>query len=114
MPAAEDTVNDRNVEVLRNTGFTCSTVKRNLFSDDQLIGNESYVILSDETTQRYPLAVNDVDCPSLTGETEARCLEDTLYDLVVGNIDGSKLPDMAHFSAAAVTRSRSKQSEKYI
>ena len=38
-------------------------------------------------------------------------MEDTLYDLVIGNIDGSKLPDMSHFSAAAVTRSEAKQSE---
>ena len=27
-------------------------------------------------------------------------MDDTLYDLVIGNIDGSKLPDMYHFSAA--------------
>ena len=83
-----------------------------LVSDDQLIGKESYVTLIDETTQRYPLAVTDVDCPFFTGKTEALCMEDTLYDLVIGNIDGSKLLDMSHFSAAAVTRSQAKQSEK--
>ena len=38
-------------------------------------------------------------------------MEDTLTDLVNGNIDGSKLPDMSHFSAAAVIRSQAKQSE---
>ena len=82
-----------------------------MVSDDQLIGKESYVTLIDETTQRYPLAVIDVDCPFFTGKTEALCMEDTLYDLVIGNIDGSKLPDMSHFSEAAVTRSQAKQSE---
>ena len=46
-----------------------------------------------------------------TGRTEALCMEDTLYDFVIGNFDGSKLPDMSHFSAAAVTRSQAKQSE---
>ena len=111
MPTAEGTVNGRNVEVLRDTGCTCCTVKRSLVSDDQLIGKESYVTLIDETTQKYPLAVIDVDCPFFTGKTEALCMEDTLYDLVIGNIDGSKLPDMSHFSAAAVTRSQAKQSE---
>ena len=30
---------------------------------------------------------------------------------MIGNTDGSKLPDMSHFSAAAVTRSQTKQSE---
>ena len=111
LPTAEGTVNGRKVEVLRDTGCTCCTVKRSLVSDDQLIGKESYVTLIDETTQKYPLAVIDVDCPFFTGKTEALCMEDTLYDLVIGNIDGSKLPDMSHFSAAAVTRSQAKQSE---
>ena len=112
LPTAEGTVNGRKVEVLRDTGCTCCTVKRSLVSDDQLIGKESYVTLIDETTQKYPLAVIDVDCPFFNGKTEALCMEDTLYDLVIGNIDGSKLPDMSHFSAAAVTRSQAKQSEK--
>ena len=111
LPTAEGTVNGRKVEVLRDTGCTCCTVKRSLVSDDQLIGKESYVTLIDETTQKYPLAVIDVDCPFFTGKTEALCMEDTLYDLVIGNIDGSKLPDMSHFSAAAVSRSQAKQSE---
>ena len=111
LPTAEGTVNGRKVEVLRDTGCTCCTVKHSLVSDDQLIGKESYVTLIDETTQKYPLAVIDVDCPFFTGKTEALCMEDTLYDLVIGNINGSKLPDMSHFSAAAVTRSQAKQSE---
>ena len=67
--------------------------------------------LIDETKQRYPLALIDVDSLFFTGITEALCMEDTLYDLVIGNIDGLKLPDMSHFSAAAVTRSQAKQSE---
>ena len=38
-------------------------------------------------------------------------MEDTLYDLVIGNIDGSKLPDMSHFAASVVTRSQAKKDE---
>ena len=56
LPTAEGTVNSRKVEVLRDTGCTCCTVNCSLVSDDQLIGKESYV------TQRYPLAVIDIDC----------------------------------------------------
>ena len=69
LPPAECTVNSRKVEVLRDTGCTCCTVKRSLVSDDQLTGKESYVIFIDETTQRYPLAVIDIDCPFFTGKT---------------------------------------------
>ena len=50
--------------------------------------------LIDETTQRYPLAVIDVDCPFFTGKTETLCMEEN---------DRAKLPDMSHFSAAAVS-----------
>ena len=69
------------------------------------------MILIDETTHRYPLAVIDVDCPFFTGKPEALGMEDTLCDLVIGNIDGSKLRDMSHLSAATVTRFQAKQSE---
>ena len=40
-------------------------------------------------------------------------MDNTLYDVVIGNIDGSKLPDMSHFCAAVETRSQAKQCEKY-
>ena len=112
LPTAQGTVNGTKVIALRDTGCTGCVIRRSLISDDRLIGKESDVTLIDETTQRYPLAVIDVDCPFFTGKTEALCMEETLYDLVIGNIDGSKLPDMSHFSSAAVTRSQAKQSEK--
>ena len=40
-------------------------------------------------------------------------MDDTLYDLVIGNIDGSKLPDMSHFSVAAATRAQANQEKAY-
>ena len=45
------------------------------------------------------------------GITEALCMEDNLYDLIIGNIDGLKLPDMSHFVASLVTRSQAKKDE---
>ena len=36
-------------------------------------------------------------------------MEDTLNDLVIENIDVSNLPDMSHFSAAAVPRAQANQ-----
>ena len=39
-------------------------------------------------------------------------MEDTLYVLVIGNIDGLKLPDMTHFAASLVTRSQEKKDER--
>ena len=39
-------------------------------------------------------------------------MEVTLSDLVLGNIDGSKLPDMSHFAASLVTRSQARKDER--
>ena len=39
-------------------------------------------------------------------------MKDTLYDLVIGNIDGSKLPDLSHFVASVVMRSQAKKDER--
>ena len=108
LPTAEGTVNDRKVEVLRDTGCTCCTVKRSLVSDDQLIGKESYVTLIDETTQNILWRLL-----MLTVHFSLEKLRLCAWKIhcMIGNIDGSKLPDMSHFSAAAVTRSQAKQSE---
>ena len=84
-----------------------------MVSSDQLLGKKSDVTLIDESTQRYPLAMVEIDCSFFTGKTEALCVDDTLYDLVTGNIDRSKLPDMSHFSAAAVTRTQTNQEKAY-
>ena len=81
-------------------------------SKDQLLGKESDVTLINEASQKYPLALIDIDCPFFTGQTEALCMKDTLYDLGIGNTDGSKLPDMSHFCSAVETRSQAKQCEK--
>ena len=113
LPTAQGTVNGKKVIALRDTGCTGCVVRRSLVSSDQLLGKESDVTLIDESTQRYPLAMVEIDCPFFTGKTEALCMDDTLYDLVIGNIDGSKLPDMSHFSAAAVTWAQANQEKAY-
>ena len=98
LPTAQCTVNGNKVTALREAGCTGCVIRISLISNDQLIGKESDVTLIDESTQRYPLAVIDIDRPFFTRKTEALCMADTLYDLVIGNIDGSKLPDMSLFS----------------
>ena len=107
LPTAQGMVNGKTVIALRGPGCTGCVVRRSLVSSDQLLGKESDVTLIDESTQRYSLAMVEIDGPFFTGKTEA------LYDLVIGNIDGSKLPDMSHFSAAAVTRAEANQEKAY-
>ena len=43
------------------------------------------------------------------GTTDALCIDDPAHDLVIGNIEGSKFPDMTHFSSGVF---KNKQSRK--
>ena len=72
-----------------DTGCTGCVIRSNLVSKNQLLGKASDVTLMNETTQRYPLALIDIKCSFFSGQTEALCMDNTLYDIVIGNIDGS-------------------------
>ena len=71
-----------------------------------MLGKELDVTLFNESKRKYPVARISVESPFLNGITEALCIEDTLYDIVIGNIDELKLPDISHFAASVVTRSQ--------
>ena len=104
LPTAVGTVNGKEVRVLRDTSCTGVVVRRDLVSDEQMLGKELDVTLINESKLKYPVAHISVECPFLNGITEALCMEDTLYDLVIGNIDGSNLPDMSHFLNKSFTQ----------
>ena len=46
------------------------------------------------------------------GTTDALCIDDPAHDLVIGNIEGSKFPDITHFSSGVINKKRSKKSRK--
>ena len=81
LPTAQGTVNGKKVIALRDTGCTGCVGRRGFVSSDQLLGKESDVTLIDESTQRYPLAMVEIDCPFFTGKTEALCMDDTLLNV---------------------------------
>ena len=111
LPTSTGTVGGQKVVVLRDTGCTGVVVRRSLVSEDQLIGKESAVTLIDESRQRH-LWQSLMSIAHFQGQTEALCMDDTLYDLVIGKVDGSRLPDMSHYSVGVVTRAQAKQDDK--
>ena len=108
-PTAIGTVNDKEVRVLRDTGCTGVVVRRSLVSDGQMLNKQSGVTLINNYKQRCPMARINIDCPFFRGITDALCIDDPAQDLVIGNIEGSKFPDMTHFSSGVV---KNKQSRK--
>ena len=108
-PTAIGTVNDKEVRVLRDTGCTGVVVRRSLVSDGQMLNKQSGVTLINNYKQRCPVARINIDCPFFRGSTAALCIDDPAHDLVIGNIEGSKFPDMTHFSSGVF---KNKQSRK--
>ena len=109
LPTAVGTVNGKEIRVLRDTGCTGVVVRRSLVSDGQMLNKQSGVTLINNYNQRCPMARINIDCPFFRGSTDALCIEDPAHDLVIGNIEGSKFPDITHFSSGVV---KNKQSRK--
>ena len=114
MPTAIGTVNGKEVRVLRDTGCTGVVVRRSLVSDGQMLNKQSGVTLINNYKQRCPMARINIDCPFFRGTTDALCIDDPAHDLVIGNIEGSKFPDITHFSSGVVRNKRSKKSRKVM
>ena len=112
LPTAVGTVNGKEVRVLRDTGSTGVVVRRSLVSDGQMLNKQSGVTLINNYKQRCPMARINIDCPFFRGTTDALCIDDPAHDLVIGNIEGSKFPDITHFSSGVVSQKRSKKSRK--
>ena len=113
LPTAIGTVNGKEVRVLRDTGCTGVVVRRSLVSDGQMLNKQSGVTLINNYNQRCPMAHINVDCPFFRGNTDALCIDDPAHDLVIGNIEGSKFPDITHFSSGVNRKKRSKKSRKH-
>lgn len=63
-------------------------MRRDLVSDHQLTGVTSPVFLIDRTIKYLPEVETEVKTPYCGGSLTAKCVEDPLYDLVFGNVDG--------------------------
>ena len=111
LPITEGYVGDKKVKVLRDTGCTGVVVRRSLVDESQLNGVSSDVRLIDDTLRTFPTAVIEVNCPFFTGKTTALCMDNPIHDLIIGNVNGSKLPDMTHFAASVMTRAQSKKQD---
>ena len=89
-----------------------AVVRRSLVSDGQMLNKQSGVTLINNYKQRCPVARINNDCPFSRGTTDALCIDDPAHDLVIGNIEGSKFPDITHFSSGVNRKRQSKKSRK--
>ena len=113
MPLATGKVGENEVEVFHNTGCNDVIVRRELVRKDNFTNSMGYVMEIDVTLKKAPIAEIRVDTPYYTGVTQAICLRDPLFNLVIGNIPGSRNPDDfvsgVEKCAAAVTRAQARK-----
>ena len=112
LPTAIGTINGKEIRVLRDTVCTGVVVRRSLVSDGHMLNKQSVVTLINNYKQKCPVARIIIDCPFFRGTTDALCIDDPAHDLVIGNIEGSKFPDITHFSSGVFNKKRSKKSRK--
>lgn len=92
MPVVNGNVGTLTVRTLRDSGCSGIVVKRKVVETHQLTGREGYMRLVDNSVKRTPLAKITIDIPYFTGEVEVLCLQDVIYDLIIGNVPGARAP----------------------
>ncbi|KAJ8020240.1 hypothetical protein HOLleu_39778 [Holothuria leucospilota] len=90
MPVEQGFVGKKVVQVLRDTGCSGAVVNKKFVEDSQYTGEEKMCVLIDGTVRRFPVAVIDVSTPYFTGKVSALCMNDPVFDLILGNIQGIK------------------------
>ncbi|XP_075726234.1 uncharacterized protein LOC142767871 [Rhipicephalus microplus] len=93
MPVMAGKVAGRRVDVLRDTGCSTVIVRRDLVRDDELTGQTSLIYTVDRSVIRLPEAKVKIETPFYSGIVSAFCMDDPLYDVIVGNIEGARSPD---------------------
>ena len=115
MPFCQGKVGTHVVQVLRDSGCSCVIVKRKFVEDGQLTGEIRSVKQLLGTTDRVPVARVTVNTPYLVGDTEALCVNESLYDLVIGNVPGAREPfrpdNEWEMVGAVQTRAQKKQNK---
>ncbi|XP_052692422.1 uncharacterized protein LOC128170699 isoform X2 [Crassostrea angulata] len=94
MPLSAGYVNNVPVTVLRDTGCSGIVVKMSKIQEENLIvGKKQTCILADGSKVSVPIAKVSIDTPFLKGQYEVWCMENPVYDLIVGNVPDAKPAD---------------------
>jgi len=83
--------------------------------DEQMTGGTETCILIAGTVRRTPVAEIEIETPYYTGKVKAVCMDNPLYDVIIGNVPGVSDEDNTRLEAqVVVTRAQAKQQVKPI
>ena len=79
--------------MLRDTGCSGVIIRRELVDEADFTGEMGHIMTMDRTIKQAPTAKIEVDLPLYVGTVEALCLQDPLFDLIIGYVPGAKRSD---------------------
>ena len=95
LPVVIGKCNGKDVRVLRDTVATAILLKTELIRPDKFTGKWAEVNFADGRSSRAKIAVAKLDCAFYSGTTEAICLDNLPFDVLVGNVQNSHCPCVA-------------------
>ena len=92
MPTCNGLAKGKQVTVLRDTGCNSGVIRTKLVDTSCLTGEKQSCLLIDGTLRKYPTAIIHVDTPYFIGTLKVLCMDNPLYDLIIGNVPDSREP----------------------
>ena len=89
LPIERGSCNGRRVSVLRDTGATAILINSKYVKPSFHTGEISKVRFADGRSIEAPQAKINLKCPYFTGVTNAICVDNLPYDVLVGNVEGA-------------------------
>ncbi|XP_006811999.1 uncharacterized protein LOC102803869, partial [Saccoglossus kowalevskii] len=92
MPVQEGKIGTSVIQVLRDSGCSGVVVKSKYVEKNQMTGEIKSCVLIDGTVKQFPVARIHIDTPFFVGFVSALCMDNPVYDLILGNIPGMREP----------------------
>nr|XP_054759498.1 uncharacterized protein LOC129265535 [Lytechinus pictus] len=96
MPVYEGMLDGKPASVLRDSGSSVVIVRSGLVNEENFTGEKQLCMLIDQTVRSVPIAMVEVRSPVFTGMVNALCMTNPLYEVITGNIPGTRKPEKAH------------------
>ncbi|XP_033730041.1 uncharacterized protein LOC117319318 [Pecten maximus] len=112
LPVKSGLLGDCKVSVLRDTGCSGIVVRSNLVGKSQYLGYNKTCKLADGTELTLPVAEVYICSPFFTGKAEVWLMENPVYDVLIGNVQGAKEPDIPDVVAAVQTRAQIREQQQ--
>ncbi|XP_062598519.1 uncharacterized protein LOC134259947 [Saccostrea cucullata] len=84
----------KQAKVLRDTECTGIVVRKSKVDEDKFIRNKFQTcILADGSSVKVSVATISIDTPYITGTFDGWCMDNPIYDLIIGKFDKVRSPD---------------------